>query len=72
MVFVYLKMNHDEWKREIEKVFNWDNRKIELKKIPQVVKRCPKCGNLSLQFDMKSGRIFCIRCGFEEHVKQVK
>lgn len=36
------------------------------------IKRCPRCHELSLDFDVKAGRIHCTRCGFEEHIPQVK
>ena len=38
-------------------------------KMPTVLKRCPKCHMLSLDFEPDSGRLFCTRCGFEEHLK---
>ena len=38
-------------------------------KIPTVLKRCPKCKNLTLEFDSDKGRLYCTRCGFEEHVR---
>ncbi len=65
-------MDIGDWKGEIKRIFNRDDRKIKFEKMPQLVKRCPKCGNLALEFDTNSGRIYCTRCGFEEHVKQVK
>ncbi len=52
---------HEEWKKNIEKKLN----EVGLDKIPSVVKRCPKCNSLSLEFDEKTGRLFCTKCGFE-------
>jgi len=36
--------------------------------ISGMVKRCPKCQELSLVYDVKTGRIYCNKCGFEEHL----
>lgn len=59
---------HEDWKKEIEgKLKCFDKEKI-----PAVIKRCPQCGNLSLEFDSKTGRIYCTRCGFEEHFPIMK
>jgi len=52
---------YEEWKKDVEKKL----RKVGLDKIPPIVKRCPKCGSLSLEVDQKTGRIFCHKCGFE-------
>jgi transcription initiation factor TFIIIB Brf1 subunit/transcription initiation factor TFIIB len=41
-------------------------------KIPAVIKRCPKCHKLTLEFDPETGRIYCTSCGFKEHIKVVK
>ena len=58
-------MIYEEWKKEIEKY----KGKFEIEKIPAIVKRCPKCNSLSLEFDVKTGRIYCTKCGFEEWFK---
>lgn len=55
-------MTYEEWKKEIDKI-------VDIEKIPAAVKRCPKCNSLSLEFDAKTGRIFCTKCGFEEWFK---
>ncbi len=34
------------------------------------VKRCPKCGNLSLEFDKESMSIRCQSCGFKQYLKK--
>ena len=52
---------YEEWKKDVEEKL----REAGLDKIPAVVKRCPKCNSLSLEFDQKTGRIFCTKCGFE-------
>ena len=52
---------YKEWKKDVEEKL----RKPGLDKIPAVVKRCPKCISLSLEFDQKTGRVFCTKCGFE-------
>ncbi len=52
---------YEEWKKDVEEKL----REVGLDKIPTIVKRCPKCNSLSLEFDQKTGRIFCTKCGFE-------
>jgi len=52
---------YEEWRKNIEKKLG----EAGLDKIPAVVKRCPKCNSLSLEFDSKTGRLFCTKCGFE-------
>ena len=59
-------MNIDEIKEKLL------NKEIEVEKIPALIQRCPKCGNLSLEFDIKTGRIYCIKCGFQEYVPVYK
>ena len=56
---------YDEWKKEIEKKLK---ELPELEKIPAMLKRCPKCNSLTLEFDPKTGRIYCTKCGFEERI----
>jgi ribosomal protein S27AE len=64
---------YDEWKKDIEEKLKKYSKDEELKEtIPAVVKRCPKCHESSLEFDPKTGRIFCTRCGFEEYLKQIR
>lgn len=60
-------MNYEEWKKKLDNLVSGNSLNIE--KIPSVVKRCPKCSALSLEFDAKTGRIFCTKCGFEEWFK---
>jgi ribosomal protein S27AE len=36
------------------------------------VKKCPKCGHLSLEFDPRENRIVCTRCGFEKLIPKMK
>ena len=57
-------MVNENWKKEmIDKLKN-----IEFEKLPQIGKRCPQCQSISLEFDVKFGRIKCTKCGFEEKV----
>ncbi len=51
-------MNHDE---------EWLRKKFE--KV-SVVKKCPKCGSLSLTY--KEGKLHCSECGFTQNVEKVK
>jgi len=48
------------------------NKEIKVEKIPALIQRCPKCRSLSLEFDIKTGRIYCAKCGFQEHVPVYK
>ncbi|MBW2982497.1 hypothetical protein KY343_06465 [Candidatus Woesearchaeota archaeon] len=64
---------YDKWKKDIESKIDRYTKDEKIKeKIPAIVKRCPKCNNLTLQFDPKTGRIYCTSCGFEEFIKTVK
>lgn len=56
----------EEWK----KLINEKLRKGE--QIPQVIKRCPVCNNLSLTYDPETGKIKCTKCGFEENLPKIK
>lgn len=61
----------EEWKKEIEKKL----KKMpadELEKFPMLVKRCPQCHNLSLEFDPKTGKFYCKNCGFEAVIELMK
>ena len=51
-------MNHDEehFKKQFEKF--------------SLVKKCPKCGKLSLNFN--EGRLICSECGFEQVIGKVE
>jgi hypothetical protein len=51
-----------QWKRLIDDKFS------KGEDIPQVIKRCPKCNNLSLTYDPQTGKIKCMKCGFEENL----
>ena len=60
---------YEKWKKEMEEKLE---KGFDKEKIPAVVKRCPKCLDLSLEFDPKTGRIFCTKCGFEENIPMTK
>ena len=63
----------EEWKKGMEKKLKKYTKEEEIKeKIPAIIKRCPKCNNLSLEYDPKTGRIYCTKCGFEEHIPMTK
>ncbi len=49
---------YEEWKKNIEKKIKKYTKEEELKKekIPAIVKRCPKCHKLTLEYDPKTGR----------------
>ena len=61
---------YESWKKEVEEKISKFTGDEKLKeKIPAVIKRCPKCFNLSLEFDVKNSRIYCTKCGFEEKIE---
>ena len=63
----------DKWKKEMENKLKKYTKEEELKqKIPAIIKRCPKCAHLTLQYDPETGRIHCTNCGFEEHIPMTK
>ena len=45
---------------------------IEVVKVHSLLKRCPQCKCLSLEFDVKIGVIKCTKCGFEQRLKMMK
>jgi len=65
---------YDKWKKDIEsKIKTYTKEEISKKeKIPAIVKRCPKCRKLTLEFDPETGKIYCTSCGFQEYIKTVK
>ena len=60
---------YSEWKKEVEKSLEHGFSK---EKIPAIIRRCPKCHNLTLEYDIEKGTIVCTRCGFKENIAQVK
>lgn len=54
------------WKKDI--THRLKQLTIFHEKIPTVLKRCPKCKNLTLEFEPASARLFCSRCGFQEYL----
>ena len=60
---------YEEWKKSVEEQLEQGFSK---EKIPAIIRKCPKCHNLSLEYDIEKGRIFCTRCGFEENISKVK
>ena len=60
---------YEDWKKEVNEKLG---KAFDKEKIPAVIKRCLKCLNLSLEFDPRTGRVHCTKCGFEEHIKTVK
>ncbi|MEE9524976.1 MAG: hypothetical protein V3V78_00020 [Candidatus Woesearchaeota archaeon] len=62
---------YEEWKKEVEKKIS-KFTEDEKMKIPSIIKRCPKCFELSLEFDVKNSKIKCTKCGFEENIPKLK
>jgi len=63
---------YDEWKKDIEKKIEKYTKKDIKEKIPAIIKRCPKCMQLTLEYDPKTGKIHCKNCGFQEHIPMTK
>ena len=61
-------MDYEGWKKNICDKLN----DIEFEKLPQIVKMCPNCQSISLDFDVKTGKIKCTKCGFEENLPILK
>lgn len=60
----------DRWKDDI--VRRMGRGELETERIPSVIKRCPACHRLSLEYDPNTGRISCSRCGFSENLPIIK
>lgn len=64
---------YDKWKKNIESKIKKFTKEEEIKeKIPAIIKRCPKCYKLTLQYDPETGRIYCTSCGFEVFISRIK
>ncbi|HLC84764.1 MAG TPA: hypothetical protein VJH22_03150 [Candidatus Nanoarchaeia archaeon] len=55
----------DDWRENIEKILHDKSKRLSGES-----KRCPKCNELSLEFDVKAGRIFCTKCGYQDYLFQ--
>jgi ribosomal protein S27AE len=53
--------------KDIEKAFE---KSLEHEKIVSTLKRCPKCHELSLEYDIKNNSIKCSKCGFTQDLKR--
>ena len=51
---------------EIKRIIETKIRNGE--EIPRILKRCPQCNNLSLTYDVESGKMRCSRCGYEQTI----
>ncbi|MEA3514256.1 MAG: TFIIB-type zinc ribbon-containing protein [Nanoarchaeota archaeon] len=65
---------YSKWKNRILSELGkpGSSRDIEFENIPSIIKRCPKCQSVSLEYDSKKGRIYCTKCGFEEYILKIK
>lgn len=52
---------YDAWQQRMGKAL----RDGGFEQIPQPLKRCPRCGSLTLLFDQRLGRISCSNCSLE-------
>ena len=58
---------YSKWQKEVsEKLSKFKKEE----NIPS--RRCPKCFELGLEFDLKKGKIKCNKCGFEENILKIK
>ena len=61
---------YEDWEKEVKEKIDKFNDDEKLKeKIPSIIKRCPKCFSLTLEFDIKTGKIHCTKCGFQTYIK---
>jgi len=58
-----------DWQKEVNELLKKD---INSEKINLLIARCPKCRNISLEYDVQNSKIKCNKCGFEQTIKQVK
>jgi len=45
---------------------------LGVEEIPALIKRCPQCKSLSLDFDAKTGVLKCSKCSFESTLKMMR
>ena len=65
--------DYETWKKQAEGIFGKEfYNEGEVIKIPSVIKRCPKCHKLSLEYDVRNGRIYCSNCEFELKIPVTK
>lgn len=55
----------EAWQKEMQEKI----KDVAPEHIPALIKRCPQCKNLSLEFDAKTGTVKCTKCGFEQKLK---
>ena len=58
----------EEWRKEIDEKFK---DKIP-DSIPAVLRRCPQCKQLSLQYDPDTATLHCDKCGFKHTLKRLE
>ena len=61
-------MDYEAWKKDINGKF----KNIEFEKWPQIIKRCPQCLSITLEFEVNTGKVKCTKCGFEESLPILK
>lgn len=54
-----------DFQKEVEEKLK---KGLEIEKIVSIIKRCPKCHNLSLEFDSQNNKIICTKCGFTQNL----
>ena len=63
---------YEQWKKQVEENISKFRNEDLKEKIPSLVRRCPKCLEFSLEFDIKRGIIYCSKCGFKEDLPMIK
>ena len=61
-------MDYENWKKKVRN----NLKNFEFEKLPKIIKMCPNCQSISLEFDVKTGNIKCKKCGFEENLPILK
>ena len=63
---------YEQWRKEVERKLAGIPAEKQVEKIQAIVRRCPQCRQLGLEFDPNTGIIKCSRCGFEVKLKMIK
>lgn len=63
---------YSDWKKEIEDKLRKARSSGERESIPSIIKRCPKCNHLTLEYNPDTGEIRCSNCGFRENLMMIR
>lgn len=60
----------DDLKKLIKEKIKDD--KFDVENIPVMIKRCPRCNNMTLEYDDKTKKLICRSCGFEVYINTLR